>query len=198
MLLLQAVLAVTLFAPARYFQGDTTAAVIKDFGDRVERYWEIHKKAEAAAPPIDKKKEDPAAILEHEKALAAGIRAARANAAEGDIFTARVQELIVAIIGRELSTGKGKTVRDMILGEGNPKHHDNEGESKRPEPPAKIVLAVNANYPTAAPLSTVPPSVLLKLPKLPEGLEYRFVGRHLILFDSKANIIVDILRNAIR
>jgi hypothetical protein len=47
-------------------------------------------------------------------------------------------------------------------------------------------------------LSTMPPSLLLNLPKLPEGLEYRFVGRNLILYDSKANLIVDILRNAIR
>jgi len=194
MFLLQAILAVMFVA----FQGDTTAAVVKDFTDRVERYWEIHKKAEAAAPPIDKKKEEPAAILEHEKALAGGIRAARANAAEGDIFTARVQELFVGIIRQELSSGRGKTAREIILGEGNPKHRDDEGDSKHPEPPAKIVLAVNANYPSAAPLSTVPPSVLLNLPKLPQGLEYRFVGRDLILFDSKANIIVDILRNAIR
>jgi hypothetical protein len=57
---------------------------------------------------------------------------------------------------------------------------------------------VNAKYPPNAPLSTMPPTVLLNLPKLPQGLEYRFVGKHLILFDSKANLIVDILRNAIR
>jgi hypothetical protein len=44
----------------------------------------------------------------------------------------------------------------------------------------------------------MPPSVLLRLPKLPKGLEYRFVGKHLILYDMKANLIVDIFRNAVR
>jgi len=77
----------------------------------------------------------------------------------------------------------------MILGEGNPKNA---------ESPARVDLVVNGKYPPNAPLSTVPPSVLLSLPKLPQGMEYRFVGRHLILFDSKANLIVDVLRNAIR
>ena len=32
----------------------------------------------------------------------------------------------------------------------------------------------NAPYPEGAPLSTVPPDLLAKLPKLPEPLEYRF------------------------
>jgi hypothetical protein len=184
-----AILSVLLILASHPPQDDTTEAVIKDFKDRVERYWDIHKKAEATAPPIDKKKEDPSAILEHEKALYAGIRAVRANAVEGDIFSPPVQKTFVEVINQELSSGKGKQAREIILGEGNPKN---------PESPAKINLVVNGKYPSNAPLSTVPPSVLLNLPKLPEGLEYRFVGRHLILFDSKANLIVDILRNAIR
>jgi hypothetical protein len=45
-------------------------------------------------------------------------------------------------------------------------------------------------------LATVPPLLLLRLPKLPEGLEYRFMGRDLILHDTTANIIVDFLRAA--
>mgnify|MGYP006375434595 CR=1 FL=1 len=36
----------------------------------------------------------------------------------------------------------------------------------------------------------------LALPPLPEGLEYRFVGRHLIIRDVAANIVVDVLRDA--
>jgi hypothetical protein len=199
MFLQYAILAAVLILPSHPFQGNTTDDVIKDFNNRVGRYWDIHKKAESAAPEIDKKKEDPSAILQHETALAAAIRAARMNAAEGDIFTAPVQKVFLGLIAQELSSGsRGKTAREIILGEGNPKHPDDEGDSKHPEKPARVVLAVNAKYPSAAPLSTVPPSVLLKLPKLPEGLQYRFVGRHLILLDSKANLIVDILRNAIR
>jgi hypothetical protein len=174
------------------FPGSDKNPVIDDFNDRVQKYWDIHKKAESAAPESDKKKEpDPAAIIAHETATADAIRAARKNAAEGDIFTPPVQKILIRTIKQQLSSGAGAKAREMILGEGNPKSPESESASR-------VAVQVNAKYPSSAPLSTVPPSVLLKLPKLPQGLEYRFVGRHLILFDSKANLIVDIVRNAVR
>ena len=43
----------------------------------------------------------------------------------------------------------------------------------------------------------MPPDVLLALPTLPKDVEYRFAGKHLLLFDAKANIIVDFMLNAI-
>jgi len=46
------------------------------------------------------------------------------------------------------------------------------------------------------PLSTVPPQVLSSLPKLPEDLEYRFIGERLILLDVHAHIIADFMENA--
>ena len=55
----------------------------------------------------------------------------------------------------------------------------------------------NAPYPEGAPLSTVPPDLLAKLPKLPEPLEYRFVGGHLILHDSDASLVVDFLNEMV-
>jgi hypothetical protein len=58
-------------------------------------------------------------------------------------------------------------------------------------------VVINGQYIPAAPLSTVPPTVLLQLPPLPEELEYRFVGRTLILRDSIANLIVDFIPNAV-
>jgi hypothetical protein len=36
------------------------------------------------------------------------------------------------------------------------------------------------------------------LPRLPADIEYRFVERHLILLDTRANLIVDRLPYAIR
>jgi hypothetical protein len=58
-------------------------------------------------------------------------------------------------------------------------------------------LKVNAPYPDSAPLSSVPPSLLLKLPELPKELDYRFVGRNLILHEVNAGLIVDYIQNAI-
>jgi len=37
----------------------------------------------------------------------------------------------------------------------------------------------------------VPVRILRALPKLPDDLEYRLVGRHLVLWDAHANLIVD-------
>jgi hypothetical protein len=162
---------------------------IKHFEERVKRYWELHQKIENAAPPLAKQEPDLAVIVAHEEALAEGIRAARTHANEGDIFRPDVQTILAAVIEQVLSSEGGAAARRMILGEGNPMN---------PESKARVVLQVNAKYPSSAPLSSVPPSVLLKLPELPEGLEYRFVGGDLILLDSKAGLIVDILRNAVR
>jgi len=38
----------------------------------------------------------------------------------------------------------------------------------------------------------------MNLPELPPQLEYRVVGRSLILRDSEANLIVDFIRDAIQ
>ncbi len=42
------------------------------------------------------------------------------------------------------------------------------------------------------------PCVLDALPRLPHELQYRFVGRDLVLVDTHADLVVDILRNAVR
>jgi hypothetical protein len=43
----------------------------------------------------------------------------------------------------------------------------------------------------------IPPSVLCSLPALPEELQFRFWDRSLLLWDYHANLIVDILPNAL-
>ena len=53
------------------------------------------------------------------------------------------------------------------------------------------------NYPTTLPLVTVPGKLLKVLPELPENLEYRILGRHLILRDVSANLVVDFVRDAV-
>lgn len=44
---------------------------------------------------------------------------------------------------------------------------------------------------------TVPVTLLLNLPRLPEEIEDRIVDKNLILRDVQANIIVDFIPNAI-
>jgi hypothetical protein len=45
--------------------------------------------------------------------------------------------------------------------------------------------------------NAMPPCVLHALPELPIELQYRFVGVDLILIDIHADLVVDILRDAI-
>ena len=37
----------------------------------------------------------------------------------------------------------------------------------------------------------MPINILAALPKLPDDIEYRFLGRHLVLHDTRANMILD-------
>jgi len=59
------------------------------------------------------------------------------------------------------------------------------------ENPGVPQIVPNERYPSSVPLSTMPPQVLATLPKLPQELEYRFLGSRLILLDTGADIIVD-------
>jgi hypothetical protein len=61
----------------------------------------------------------------------------------------------------------------------------------------RVKLVPNTPYPDGVPLSTMPPAILGVLPKLPPEVDYRFVGRHLILRDVAANIIVDYVWEAL-
>lgn len=123
----------------------------------------------------------------HQKALAEAIEQARTGARQGDLFTPDERDRFLAII-RESTVGRsGASARKAIL-EDNPK-------TAQGTPP--VSLAPNARYPDGAPRSTVPAALLLRLPRLPSGLEYHFVGKALVLLDSRADLIVDYLPNAL-
>jgi hypothetical protein len=160
------------------------ALVLKEFNDRVTKYVKLHKSTARDVPAL-KRTTDPAQISAREEALASAIRQARPQAKAGDIFFPEARELILRIIRRESKGPEGARVRAAIK-EGNPK---SEGSPVR--------LGANAIYPDGAPLSLVPPGLLLKLPQLPKEVDYRFVGRHLILRDATANIIADYILDAV-
>ena len=95
--------------------------------------------------------------------------------------------------GRDLGTLKpvftkvfDTKAKKAAVKDGNPTHEKAPGE-------VTPKIEVNAVYPKNAPLSTVPPTVLLRLPRLPKDIEYRFVGRTLILRDVQANMILDFM-----
>ena len=61
------------------------------------------------------------------------------------------------------------------------------------DPVKHIVLKVNDVYPDDQPRATMPPTLLSRLPVLPNELAYRVIGRALVLQDIKTNLIVDFI-----
>jgi hypothetical protein len=161
-------------------QTNPDAATIKDFLGRVDKYVELHKKAEATLPPLPKQT-DPNQIDTHERALAKLIQAARAGARPGDLFSPAMQRLVRRLLVPVFRGRDGAQIKSEIL--------DNEYKGS-------VQLKVNGRYPDEVPISTVPPQVLQQLPKLPEELEYRFVRNHMIIFDPHAHIIPDFVERA--
>jgi hypothetical protein len=159
------------------------APLLRDFQSRVEQYWDLHKKLQKEGPPM-KETSDPAKINAAQDALTQNIREARKDARAGDIFTPEIRQLFRRLMYPELKGAEGADTKQAI---------------KEDAPaPGSVDIKVNATYPESQPLPTVPANVLASLPRLPEGLEYRIVGRALILRDVDANLVVDFIPNAIR
>jgi hypothetical protein len=168
---------------ARQQKVNPAAQVLLEFKQRIDKYMELHNRLEKKAPRL-KTTEDPAKIKASQDALAALLRAERAGAKQGEIFTP------------DAATAFRKLMYPEVKGPDGP---DTKKAIQDDAPPAReVVLKVNARYPENAPLPTVPPNLLASLPQLPEDLEYRIIGRTLILRDVHANIIVDYLPKAIQ
>ena len=57
-------------------------------------------------------------------------------------------------------------------------------------------LYVNKPYPEKIPITTMPPTLLQRLPKLPKRIEYRVVGEDLVLEDMESRLVIDIFSGA--
>ena len=158
------------------------AATLADFKQRLTKYIELQKDVADDSPPL-KETSDPAKVTAAKDVRAAKLQAARKDAKPGDIFTPQVRALFRRLMYPELKGEDGPETKEAITGD---------------DGPPKVPLKVNAKYPDTQPLPTVPPNLLARLPQLPEDVEYRIVGKHLILRDVDANIIVDFVPNAIR
>ena len=159
------------------------AGLVADFKKKVDEYVKLRDKAEGKAPVELEKKSQPAEIVAAEKTLGHGVRMARANAKRGDFFTPATEAMFRRLLRPPLAKGADAADNKAIIKDDAPA-------------PKEVPFKVNAEYPKEVPLSTVPPDVLAALPQLPEDIQYRFAGKHLILFDAKANLIVDFMLNA--
>jgi hypothetical protein len=157
------------------------AQVLADFQKRVAEYVKVHKVARAEVHGL-KPTDSPEAIERHERKLAHEIRESRRGAQAGDIFTPPIAEEFRRLIGEIMSGPDAGKIRASL---------------RSAAPVSLPVLNVNDPYPAGVALQSTPPSLLMNLPQLPPELDYRVVGRTLILRDVEANLIVDSIPNAI-
>ena len=153
------------------------AALMQDFNSRVDQYMKLRK------PLLEKLKptNSPAAIVEHQRNLAEAIRAARPQAAQGDLFTPAISA----------------EFRRLVLIAMRGSHAYRVHQSLKHAEPVVLHLSVNETYPANVPLQSTPPTLLANLPPLPPQIGYRVIGHDLVLHDAEANIIVDFVPNAI-
>jgi len=163
-------------------QANPDSPVVKDFSRRVADYVKLHKTAVSEIHRL-KPTNSPAAIAHYEHQLAQRIRAARRDVVQGNVFTPAIEEEFRRLIGIAMQGPDAARIR----------------ESLRSAAPVQVrAIRVNGDYPAGLPLESTPPSLLLNLPKLPPEVDFRVVGHDLALRDVDANLIVDLMANAIR
>ena len=160
--------------------GGPDQGVVGEYQRRIADYIALQDQLEGTLDDLPDEA-TPQQIDARQRALAALIAKARADARPGLVFSPEMQEFVRGVVRRVLDGPDGKELRASISDEN----------------PAGTPVQVNGRYPDSVPMSTMPPDILAALPRLPEELQYRFVGRRLILLDTRAHIIVDYVDNAL-
>ena len=163
--------------PAVEFTVEVLGTTLGEFTEKMDAYAALRQALQQGLPPLALT-DQPSEIQRAERLLAQRIREARARAGRGDIFTESIRRAFRQLLRPVTNAATCQLIRV-----------DNPGEFE---------YRLNSEYPKDAPLSTVPASMLNVMPRLPEDVFYRFLDRDLILHDSRANIILDRIDNAIR
>ena len=157
-----------------------TNPVVAAFEKRVKEYAKMREAIEEKTGELPDES-TPEQIEAHKTKFANAVRAARAGAVPGQLFTRDVAAHIRRVIAAEY---KGRDRAELLKTVA-------EAETKG------VPLRVNYPYPESKELLDMPASLLLKLPTLPKQVKYRFVGRNLLLVDRENGLIIDYMRNAL-
>jgi hypothetical protein len=156
------------------------ARIGAEFLKRLQQYVELHKKMEATLPKLPDEA-SPVDIDKHQRELGRLMEQARPQAQPCDVFKKDSRAYFRRQMQRVFAGPEGRELKASIMDEN----------------PGPIRLRVNGRYPDTVPLSTMPSQVLLAIPRLPEELEYRFIGDRLILLDVHAHTIIDYIDDAL-
>ncbi len=175
---LMAAPAVARQAPPRQ-RVNTQAAALQEFQQRLDAYLTLRAALIGALRPLTETP-NAAELAARQSALAAALKKARATARPGDLVPAAVATQIAAIIRDDFARRTAADERATF------------SEVPHAPPPA-----INQTYPADAALPTVPPLLLRNLPRLPDNLQYRFYGRHVLILDGDAQIVLDYMTNVL-
>jgi hypothetical protein len=151
------------------------------FRRSIEDYLALRQRLEPTLPPLAMSS-NPQQIHAAVDARATAIREARAHQAAGAIFNSTVS----ALFRRRIQDGVSNS-GDAIAG---------VLQQIREESTTRTRPVVNGRFSWATAVAT-PASILSLLPALPDELQYRFVGRDLVLVDIDANLVIDVLPDAL-
>lgn len=151
------------------------------FEKRVKEYAKLREDLETKMPKLSKEAK-PEEIEIHKKQFQERVRASRAGAKQGDMFTPETATLIRAIIKDEFKGRDRVELRETVL---------KESENKA------VPIRINYAYPESQELLEMPSTLLLRLPQLPKQLRFRFVGRNMLIVDRENALIIDYMTNAI-
>ena len=153
-------------------------AGLKEFQERLNAYLKLRAELSRRLEPLSSAP-SAAELAARQEALAAAIRIARKGARPGDLVTP-VAEQIAQICMDDFHFRNPEVKRAAL-----------EEVPNAPRP------VINRTFPEEAALATVPPLLLSKLPLLPDNLQYRFFGRHIVVLDADTQVILDYVANVL-
>jgi len=153
---------------------------LQNFDRRVQWYVRLHRRLERSLPPehlFGDLEDMPMAV----EALHQAMVDARPNARAGGFFTPDLAEVLIARL--ELAALAGRLVGQVL-------------PAYLAFPHRVPVPQVNGRIPAGRQTRPLP-ALIAELPALPEELEYRVFGSTLALVDVHADLVLDVLTDAV-
>ena len=160
---------------------DDEGEPLAHFRQAVEAYMNLHKAVERALPPPGRSA-DAGHIFAATAAMAHAMRAARSKAVEGELFAE--DAIVFRRVLREVWRDADCDVAASLAAQSD----DEERPVHRP--------LIHDEFDWAHG-SFMPPCILWALPQIPLELQFRLVGRDLVIVDLHSNLIVDVLPDAL-
>ena len=159
------------------FRAEVWVDAVTDFTVRVLAYSDLRQQLAGRLKPVTQTA-DVRQLRRERHSLARAIRGARLGSVQGEFFTAATTAQLQLVLTRIMDPTMCAAIMD--------------------ENPGAFAHKIDGAYPDGKTLSTMPGLLLARLPGLPDDIQFRFIGRHLILYDVRANTIIDQMPNAIR